>query len=79
MRAVEEGRRSRKQRYGRRNLSRWPHDTLYQQKLALTSPTSGGRSVVIVRSRTQAMEFVFLFEEGRQLAIIHNGGLANDP
>jgi hypothetical protein len=36
---------------------RWPHDTLYQQKLALTSHTSGGRSVGIVRSRTQAMEF----------------------
>jgi hypothetical protein len=33
--------------------------TLYQQKLALTSPTSGGSSVVIVRSRTQAKEFSF--------------------
>jgi hypothetical protein len=30
---------------------------LYQQKLALTSSTSGGRSVGIVRSRTQATEF----------------------
>jgi hypothetical protein len=30
---------------------------LYQQKLALTSPTSGGRSVDIVRSRTQSTEF----------------------
>jgi UbiD family decarboxylase len=30
--------------------------TLYPQKLALTSPTSGGRSVGIVRSRTQATE-----------------------
>jgi hypothetical protein len=27
---------------------RWPRDTLYPQKLALTSPTSGGRSVGIV-------------------------------
>jgi hypothetical protein len=27
--------------------------------LAITSPTSGGRSVGIVRSRTQTMEFVF--------------------
>jgi hypothetical protein len=26
-------------------------------KLAITSPTSGGRSVGIVRSRTQTMEF----------------------
>ena len=31
--------------------------TLYPQKLALTSPTGGGRSVGIVRSRTKAMEF----------------------
>jgi hypothetical protein len=28
--------------------------------LALTSPTGGGRSVGIVRSRTKAMEFSFL-------------------
>jgi hypothetical protein len=28
----------------------------YQQKLALTSPTSGGNSVGIVRSRTEATE-----------------------
>jgi hypothetical protein len=33
---------------------------LYPQKLAITLPTSGGRSVSIVRSRTQTMEF-FLF------------------
>jgi hypothetical protein len=32
---------------------RWPRDTLYRQKLALTSPTSGGRSVGIVRLRTK--------------------------
>jgi len=31
---------------------------LYPQKLALTSPTGGGRSVGIVRSRTKATEFV---------------------
>jgi hypothetical protein len=30
---------------------------LYPQKLALTSPTSGGLSVGIVRSRTKATEF----------------------
>jgi hypothetical protein len=41
---------------------RWPRDTLYQQMLALISPTSGGRSVGIFRSRTKATEFVlFLF------------------
>jgi hypothetical protein len=33
---------------------------LYQQKLALTSPTGGGRSVGMVRSRTKATEFVCL-------------------
>jgi len=31
----------------------------YPQKLALTSPTSGGRSVGIVCSRTKATEFSF--------------------
>jgi hypothetical protein len=41
---------------------RWPRHTLYPLKLALTSPTSGGRSVGIVRLRTKATEFVlFLF------------------
>ena len=33
---------------------------LYPQKLALTSPTGGGRSVGIVRSRAKATEFFFL-------------------
>jgi hypothetical protein len=32
---------------------RWPRDTLYPKKLALTSPTSGGHSVGIVRLRTK--------------------------
>ena len=32
---------------------------LYPQKLALTSPTGGGRSVGIVRVRTKATEFSF--------------------
>jgi hypothetical protein len=47
--------------YGRRDSSRWPLDSFYPQKLALTSPTSGGRSVVIIRARTCATEFVCLF------------------
>jgi hypothetical protein len=34
---------------------------LHLKKLALTSPTSDGRSVVIVRTRTQATEFVVCF------------------
>jgi hypothetical protein len=33
--------------------------SLYPQTLALTSPTSGSRSVGIIRSRTHATEFVF--------------------
>jgi hypothetical protein len=45
----------------RGNPLQWPRDTLYPQKLALTSPTSGGRSVVIVRSRTKATEFRLVF------------------
>jgi hypothetical protein len=32
-----------------------------RKKLAINSPTSGGRSVGIVRSRTQTMEFSFFF------------------
>jgi hypothetical protein len=43
--------------HGRRDPSFWPHGTLYPQELALTLPTSGGRSVLIVRSRNQATEF----------------------
>jgi hypothetical protein len=39
---------------------RRPHDTLYQQELALTSPTSEDRSVGVVRLRTKATEFSFL-------------------
>jgi hypothetical protein len=46
--------------YGRGDLLRWPRDTLYPQKLELTSPTSGGRAVCIVRLRTKATEFVFV-------------------
>jgi hypothetical protein len=43
--------------YCRRDPSLWLCGTLYPQKLALTSPTNGGRSVGIVRTRTQATEF----------------------
>jgi hypothetical protein len=46
--------------YGRRDPSRWPHGTLYLQKLAITSPTSGGRSVGIVRSQTETMGFFYV-------------------
>jgi hypothetical protein len=40
-----------------KNVSVFDFCMLYPQKLTLTSPTSGGRSVGIVRSRTQATEF----------------------
>jgi hypothetical protein len=43
--------------YCRRDPSRWPRGTLYPQKLALTSPTSGGLSVGIIRSPTQTTVF----------------------
>jgi hypothetical protein len=38
-----------------------PRDILYPLNLALTSPTSGGSSVGIVRLRTKATEFVLFF------------------
>jgi hypothetical protein len=44
--------------YSRRDPSRWPRGIPYPQKLALTAPSSGGRSVGIDRSRTHATEFV---------------------
>jgi hypothetical protein len=52
------------QECGRRDTSRWPRGTLFQQKLAQISPTSGGRSVGRVRSRTQATEVVTLNRHG---------------
>jgi hypothetical protein len=42
---------------GRGDSLRWRRDILYPLKLALTSPTSGGRSVGIVRLRTKVTEF----------------------
>jgi hypothetical protein len=47
---------------GRGDPLRWPHNTLYPQKLALTSPTCGGRSGGIVRLRTKATEFSLILE-----------------
>jgi hypothetical protein len=47
-------------KYGRGDPLRLARHYLYPQNLALTSPTSGGRWVGIVRSRTQAKEFLFL-------------------
>jgi hypothetical protein len=47
--------------YCRGDPLRWPRDTLYPQKLALTSPTCGGRSVGIVRLPIKTTEVVFFF------------------
>jgi hypothetical protein len=46
--------------YGRGDPLRWPRDTLYLLRFAITSPTSGVYSVGIVRSQTKAMEFLRL-------------------
>jgi hypothetical protein len=46
---------------------RWQRDTLYPQKFALTSPTSGCSSVGIFRLRTKGHE-VFLSNEDYRLA-----------
>jgi hypothetical protein len=43
--------------YGHIVPSRWPRDTFHPQNLALTSPTNRSRSVGVVPSRTEAMEF----------------------
>jgi hypothetical protein len=43
--------------YSHGDLLCWPCNTLYPQKLALTSLTSGGRSVGIVRLRTKDTDF----------------------
>ena len=54
------GSRSRKQRLMAVGTRCADHVTpLYPQKLALTSPTGGDRSVGIVRVRTKATEFNF--------------------
>jgi hypothetical protein len=45
---------------GRGHSLRSPRNSLYPQKLALTSETSGLRSVGIVRLRTKATEFSLL-------------------
>jgi hypothetical protein len=44
--------------YGRRDPSRRTRATIYPQKLVLTSTTSGGRSVGIVRSLTKATDLI---------------------
>ena len=71
------GSRSRKQRLTAMGTRCADHVTpLYPQKLALTSPTGGGRSVGIVRVRTKATEFslvVLLTGINYYIIAIHNG------
>jgi hypothetical protein len=47
--------------YVRGDSSRRQRGTLYLQQLILSSSTSGGRSVGIVRSLTQSMELSFFY------------------
>jgi len=68
------GSRSRKQRLTTVGTRCADHVTpLYPQKLALTSPTGGGRSVGIVRVRTKATEFSLVL---RPLNICGQGQLS---
>ena len=63
------GSRSKKQRLTAVGTRCADHVTpLYPQKLALTSPTGGGRSVGIVRVRTKATELVYV-SRGRYSSI----------
>jgi hypothetical protein len=55
--------------YGHGDPLRWPRDTLYRLKLALTSPTSCGRSVGIVRLRTKAKEFFYFLIRSRDSVV----------
>jgi hypothetical protein len=71
--------------YGRGDPLRWPRDTLCPQKLALTSQTSGGRSVDIVHSQTKATVIIIIIiiiiitELFKSLAIHFNRILPSPP
>jgi hypothetical protein len=56
--------------YGRGDPLCRPHDTLYPQKLALTTATSGGRSVGIVRGLGSRSSFCFLVYDSPGVAAI---------
>jgi hypothetical protein len=53
--------------YGRRDPSHCPRNTV-SKKLALTSPTSGGRAAVMVRSRTKPRSYYYYYENKRDTA-----------
>jgi hypothetical protein len=50
------------QEYSHRNLPHWPRDTHNPQKLALTSPTSSGCLVGIVRLQAKATELLLYLD-----------------
>jgi hypothetical protein len=56
-------------KYGRGDPLRWPRDTLYPQKLKITSPTSGGRSIGIVRLRANTTEFLLFTPPIRRVIV----------
>jgi hypothetical protein len=58
------------QEYGHGDPLCWPCDTLYSQKLALTSPKSDCRSVGIVHLRTKIMKFVNIFVYEKSIVIM---------
>ena len=67
------GSRSRKQRLTAVGTCCADHVTpLYPQKLVLTSPTGGGRSVGIVRVRTKATEFFFYWSRDAPTGLTFN-------
>jgi hypothetical protein len=55
--------------YGRGDPLCSPRNTIYPQKLALTSPTSGGRSVGIVRSRTKGHGICFFLGQYKFITV----------
>jgi hypothetical protein len=59
-----------KREYGHRDPLCWPRNTLYPQMLALTSTTSGGRSVGIVCKQTKDTEFSFSMTWGLKARIV---------
>jgi hypothetical protein len=54
---IQFSKRSRNWKYGRKDPSRWPRGIPFPQMLAVTSPTSGSRSIGIVRLRNYTTEF----------------------
>jgi hypothetical protein len=64
--------------YGRGDPLRWPRDTLYRLKLALTSPAGCGRSVGIIRSRTKTTEILDFFYLKYKCRLSQNNALARN-